>query len=295
MSFKVSIIIPCYNEEDNLKDFYCGIKKTLLELPYSYEIIFVNDGSNDNSSNLLDEIKTKDNTVKAINLAKRNGQLNAYLAGFDYAKGEIIITMDADGQHEPNDISAFIKKINAGFDFVSGHRVDRKDPFYRKALSLIASYLISAKVRIKLHDWGCGFNAFNRNLIFSPKTYKQNKIFLIKPLLASMANSVGEINIAHYPRQKGNSKYNILSIIKCGLKFLLNGAVNQGEGKMRKTQIGCILLIMFIFSSINNLKAEPINKNEVKNEAITAFTQYCLALRLEDYDWAFSLEPRFIQ
>lgn len=294
MSFKISIIIPCYNEEDNLKDFYCGIKRTLLALPYSYEIIFVNDGSNDNSSNLLDEIKTKDIAIKVINLDKKRGQLNAYLTGFGYAEGEIIITMDADGQHEPNDISAFIEKINAGSDFVSGYRVNRNDPFDRKALSLIANYLISAKTGIKLHDWGCGFNAFNRNLIFSLKTYKQNKIFLIKPLLASMTNAVGEINIAHYPRQKGNSKYNILSIIKFGLKFLLNGAVNYG-GKMRKTQIGCIILIMLIFSSTNILRAEPINKNGVTDAAVTAFTQYCLALSLEDYDWAFSLEPRFMQ
>lgn len=235
MLFKVSIVVPIYNEEKNIEFFYLSLKKVLLRLSYPYETIFVDDGSNDKSFNLLEKIKIKDTGVKVITLDKRYGQLNAYLVGFDHASGEVVITMDADLQYEPDDLFGFLEKMHSGFDFISGYRIGRKGPPYRKIISSIANWLISAKTGIKLRDWGCGFNALKRDLIFSLKArYRQDKLYLLKPFLASLADSVGELEIHHYSRRKGHSKYSFFSIIKLGLSFLLNFSINREVVKCAK-------------------------------------------------------------
>jgi glycosyltransferase involved in cell wall biosynthesis len=227
MAIKISLVVPVYNEESNIKEFYYRLKKVLLDLPYSYEIIFINDSSDDNSSNLIKNIATADRNIKIVNINERRGQIYAYLVGFNYVEGDIVITIDADLQYNPEDLAAFIETVNIGFDFVSGYRINRRDPFYRKMISFVANRLISLKTGIKLHDWGCGFNALKKDLIFTLRDYTQNRLFLLKPLLVMLADSVGEVEVRHCPRQRGNSKYSLLNIMKLGLRFLLSQSIRR--------------------------------------------------------------------
>jgi len=219
----VSIVVPVRNEEESVRDFYLDLEDVLMKLTSRYEVIFVNDGSSDSSHDILCEIRDTVDYVKVITLDKGQGQNNAYMAGFDCATGDIIITIDADLQYDPSDILNFIGKIVAGFDFVSGYRRKRKDSFFRKIISSAENWLICVKAGVRLSDWGCGFNAFQKDLTISIKPHGVVKTSLIKPVLVSLAHSVGEMDVKHYPRRRGYSKYNISNIARTGVRFLFHG------------------------------------------------------------------------
>lgn len=217
---KISIIIPIRNEEENLEKFYTELKETLSKLKFSYEMIFVDDGSDDNSAGMLREIKDRDVCVKIVSLDKKRGQNSAYLAGLGCVSGDVIITIDADLQYDPGDIFKFVEKIDAGFDFVSGCRVKRMDRINRRGISLIGNRLINVKSNIKLNDWGCGFNVFRKELAVLARQHKRADKLPVKFLLVSVARSVGEVGVKHYPRRGGRSKYNMLNMAYAGMKFL---------------------------------------------------------------------------
>lgn len=221
MNKKISIVIPVYNEEENIRSLYQIIKNILICLNDDYEIIFIDDGSKDKTYETLKETKAKDTHIKIIKLAKNYGQLYAILAGFEFAKGDIIITMDGDLQNDPYDIPKFLAKMNDGFDLISGWRCGRNDPLSRKLISKTFNWLIIRRTGIALHDYGCALTATRKELIDRLKSYGRNARF-IKPLLANLANSVAEIKVSHYPRKAGKSKYNLVKIIKSGLDFLFN-------------------------------------------------------------------------
>lgn len=217
----ISILVPVYNEEENIKEFYYQTDVVLSSLKIPYEIIFVDDGSKDKTYKIISDIQAQDKRVKIIKLSKNYGQLYALLTGFEFAKGEVIITMDADLQNDPNDIPKFLDKIEAGFDFVNGWRFERKDSLSRKLISKIANWLAGSITGIALHDYGCGFVATKKGLVNKLISYDRNARF-IKPLLVRLADSVLEIKVNHYPRKSGKSKYNLLKIIKSGLDLLFN-------------------------------------------------------------------------
>jgi glycosyltransferase involved in cell wall biosynthesis len=223
----VSFVIPVYNEEENLPDFYRELTAAGEKLHGSYEIIFVDDGSRDGSFPALRRIQAADPKVKIIRLRKNFGQTAALAAGFDRSRGEIIITLDADLQNDPADVPLLVAKMNEGFDIVSGWRVKRKDKFVSRRLpSKAANWIISRITKVKLHDYGCTLKAFRRDVVKNIKLYGEMHRFI--PAIAStMGVAIAEVPVNHRPRIHGKSKYNITKSVRVALdlltvKFLLS-------------------------------------------------------------------------
>jgi len=223
----LSLVIPVYNEEKNLPLLYEEIAECLKKLDKSCEIIFVDDGSSDASYQELRTFQKQDTRVKIIKLRKNFGQTPALSAGFDYSRGEIVITLDADLQNDPNDIPLFIQKIEEGHDIVSGWRRKRKDKFFSRRLpSISANWLISFITKVKLHDYGCTLKAFRKEVIKNIKLYGELHRFI--PAIASQLGvSIAEVEVNHRPRRFGKSKYSIFRFPRVILdlltvKFLLS-------------------------------------------------------------------------
>ncbi|WP_457679485.1 glycosyltransferase family 2 protein [Thermovibrio sp.] len=213
---KISVVIPVYNEEENVPILYDRLKRVLDNLPYDYEIIFVNDGSTDGTGQKLEEIASKDPKVKVVEFARNFGQTAAMAAGMDYATGDVIITMDGDLQNDPEDIPRLIEKIEEGYDVVSGWRKDRKDAAVsRKLPSKIANWLIGRLTGVKIHDYGCTLKAYRSDVIKRIRLYGELHRFI--PALVSTVTStdkIVEIPVKHHPRIYGKSKYGISRTFK---------------------------------------------------------------------------------
>lgn len=205
----LSLVIPVFNEERNLPALYQEITDSLKRLDKSYEIIFVDDGSRDASFEILKTFQKEDARIKIIRLRKNFGQTPALSAGFDHAGGEIVITLDADLQNDPNDFPLFIQRIEEGYDIVSGWRKKRKDRFFSRRLpSIIANWLISSITRVKLHDYGCTLKAFRKEVIKNIKLYGELHRFI--PAIASQLGvDITEVEVNHRPRRFGKSNYSI--------------------------------------------------------------------------------------
>ncbi len=223
----LSIVIPIYNEETNLPQLHEEITASCQNLNRSYEILFVDDGSQDNSLAVCKQLFEKDPRIRIIQLRKNFGQTAALSAGFDHARGDIIITLDADLQNDPNDFGLLIEKIEEGYDLVSGWRVKRKDRFITRRLpSMMANWLISRMTHVKLHDYGCTLKAFRREIIQHIKLYGELHRFI--PAIASNVGvSIAEVKVNHRRRRHGRSKYSVWRFPKVVLdlmtvKFLLS-------------------------------------------------------------------------
>jgi len=206
---EISIVIPIYNEDGNLKQLYERIKEAFRNLNREFEIIFVNDGSCDKSWSVISQLTQLNKKIKGIDLKKNYGQTTALSAGFSYSKGEIIITMDADLQNDPKDIPKLLEKIEDGYDVVSGWRRQRKDPLlFRRFPSAIANKIISKVTGTPIHDFGCTLKAYKRDIIKNLKLYGEMHRFL--PAYAIwLGAKVTEVEVAHYPRSSGKSKYGL--------------------------------------------------------------------------------------
>lgn len=222
---KVSVVIPVYDEEANVPILYEQIKKVGEELPYKYEIIFVDDGSKDGTRKVLEGIASKDKTVKVIEFARNFGQTPAMMAGMDFADGDVIVTMDGDLQNDPTDIPRLLEKIDEGYDVVSGWRKNRKDAaISRKLPSKIANWLIGKLTGVKIHDYGCTLKAYRSDVIKRVRLYGELHRFI--PALASTVTSISkivEIPVKHHPRIHGKSKYGITRTFRVitDLSFIL--------------------------------------------------------------------------
>lgn len=200
----ISIIVPVFNEEKSLKELYQRIKKVLKE---NWEIVFVNDGSFDGSSLEIAKIIKEDRRVRLIN-QRHLGKSKALMEGFEQARGEIILTMDADLQDLPEEIPKFLKKINQGYDLVSGWKRQRKDPFLVVLFSRILNFSISVLTSLKIHDVNCGFKAYKKNVLTILNLY--GDLYRFIPVLAvNEGFKVGEVEIKHNPRKYGHSKYSL--------------------------------------------------------------------------------------
>lgn len=224
---QLSIVIPIYNEEDNILALNGRITSTLNATNLEYEIIYVDDGSHDASFTRLKELAATLSQVKVIRLRRNFGQTAAMAAGFDAARGEVIIPMDGDLQNDPDDIPRLLAKLHEGYDVVSGWRKDRKDTFItRKIPSLLANGLISKLTGVHLHDYGCTLKAYRREVLDGINLYGEMHRFV--PALASQIGAkVAEIPVNHHPRLHGTSKYGISRTLRVVLdlmtvKFLLN-------------------------------------------------------------------------
>jgi glycosyltransferase involved in cell wall biosynthesis len=206
---KLSIAIPIHNEQENIEILYKDLVKVLETVEADVEIIFVNDGSGDNSGNILDALAKRDNRVKIIHLLRNYGQTAAMMAGFDHSSGDIIITMDGDNQNDPADIPELLAKMNEGYDVVSGWRKDRKDAKISRIIpSRIANWLISKIGGVKLHDYGCSLKAYKKEVIKDVRLYGEMHRFI--PVFTSWRGAkVAEITVNHHPRRSGASHYGL--------------------------------------------------------------------------------------
>ena len=207
--FKYSIVVPFYNECDNIRPLYDKLVKVMDKVGSSFELVFVDDGSNDASFRTLQEIFDHDPRVNLLRLRRNFGQTAALKAGFDFASGEIIISMDGDLQHDPEEIPEFIAKIDEGYDVVSGWRFERTDNWITRQLpSRIANWLMSKIARVEIHDFGTTFKAYRHEIIKNIQLYGELHRFI--PALASgLGAKIVEIPIKNSPRLKGKSKYGL--------------------------------------------------------------------------------------
>lgn len=223
----VSVVIPLYNEEENVNELYQELHSVLHHKEFSYEILFVNDGSSDKTAEIVKGICEQDSNVTAVTFRKNFGQTAAMSAGFDYSRGQIIITMDGDLQNDPADIPKILGYINKGYDVVAGWRYKRKDPFLNRRLpSMIANKVISTITGVHLHDYGCSLKAFKKEVADNINLYGEMHRFI--PAIASgMGISIAEVKVNHRPRLHGSSKYGISRTFRVILdlitvKFLLS-------------------------------------------------------------------------
>jgi glycosyltransferase involved in cell wall biosynthesis len=215
----LSIVIPIYNEEENIQILHEKLKEALEPLEKEYEILFVDDGSADRTLSILEEIQAKDKHVVVLSLRRNFGQTAAFAAGFDFARGDVIVTMDGDLQNDPADIPKLLELIKDN-DLVSGWRKKRKDPFFtRRFPSIAANWLISKVTGVKLHDYGCSLKAYRRDVIKNLKLYGEMHRFI--PAVASWYGvRIAEVETVHYPRLRGKSKYGISRTIKVVLDLI---------------------------------------------------------------------------
>ena len=205
--YYLSVVVPVFNEQENLAQLYAELKDVLSKLTKPYEIIFVDNGSSDQSFEALSRIHSADSNVKVIQFRRNFGQTAAFAAGFDAALGELILTIDADGQNDPSDILKMLDILQEGnYDFISGWRVDRKEPFMRKLLSRAANWIISLSTHVCIHDRGCSLKLFRREIVKNIRLYGQLHRFLPE-LASSYGVKMAEIPVNDRARKSGKSKY----------------------------------------------------------------------------------------
>jgi glycosyltransferase involved in cell wall biosynthesis len=215
----ISVVVPLYNEEDNIRELHGRLKPVLEAIGDEYEIIFVDDGSSDGTLALLQEIQAVENRVIVLSLRRNFGQTAAFAAGFDYSRGDIIVTMDGDLQNDPQDIPKLLALMKDN-DLVSGWRKKRKDPFLsRRFPSMIANSLISKVTGVNLHDYGCSLKAYRRDVVKNLKLYGEMHRFI--PAVASWYGvRIAEVETTHHPRLRGKSKYGISRTMRVVLDLI---------------------------------------------------------------------------
>jgi glycosyltransferase involved in cell wall biosynthesis len=217
---RYSIVIPLYNEQNNVRPLYSRIVAAMAELKGNYEIVFVDDGSRDDTFKVLSTICNGDRRVTAVRLRKNFGQTAGLQAGFDFAQGEVIISMDGDLQHDPAEIPAFIAKLSEGYDIVSGWRFQRQDGWFTRRLpSRIANWVMASLTGLDLHDFGTTFKAYRREVIKELQLYGELHRFI--PALASWSGaSIAEIPIKNPARGSGKSNYGLSRTITVFLDLI---------------------------------------------------------------------------
>jgi glycosyltransferase involved in cell wall biosynthesis len=216
----LSIIIPVYNEAENLKILHQKLLQVMSGLSKKYELIYVDDNSTDNGSDLLQEFALSDNKVKVIRLARNFGQTLAIQAGIDHSVGDIFIFIDADLQNDPADIPKLLQKMSEGYDVVSGWRKERKDPLFSKKIpSFVGNRLIAFLFGVRIHDLGCTLKAYKKEVIQNIRLY--GEMHRLLPLYAAMNGaSVSEVEVSHNPRLAGKTHYGWERIFKVSLDLI---------------------------------------------------------------------------
>ena len=230
----LSIVIPVYNEEDNVEPLVGEITSVMKPLAKSYEIIVVDDGSRDRTFAILAGLRRRTPNLRAIGLKRNFGQTAALAAGLANARGEYVVLMDGDGQNDPADIPAMLAEIDTGADLVCGWRFERRDPFLsRRMPSMLANWLISWATQVKLHDYGCTMKAMRKEVATHLKLYGEMHRFI--PAIAYERGArVAELKVNHRPRLRGASKYGISRTFRVILdlltvKFLISYATRPAH------------------------------------------------------------------
>ena len=218
---KLSVVVPIYNEEGNIDKLHSELTAALAATGRDYEVIAINDGSQDGSYDLLNAVQARDSRWHIIHFRRNFGQTAAMAAGFDAARGEIVVTIDADLQNDPRDIQRLLDKFAEGYDIVSGWRQNRKEPlFLRRIPSALANRLISRSTGIKLHDYGCTLKAYHFDVVKGVQLYGELHRF-IPALARQMGVRVAEIPVKDRARQWGSSKYGFSRTFKVVLDLIV--------------------------------------------------------------------------
>lgn len=217
----VTVTIPLFNEAENIPILYARLRSALEALGRSWELILVDDGSNDGSAPILEQIAASDDRVTVVQFRRNYGQTAAFMAGIDHARGDIIVPMDGDLQNDPDDIAKLVAKLDDGFDVVSGWRKDRQDhPIKRNLPSRLANALISRVSGVHLHDYGCSLKAYRRDVLDGVKLYGEMHRFV--PIYAAWNGArVAEMPVQHHPRLHGESKYGLERVVKVVLDLIV--------------------------------------------------------------------------
>jgi len=217
---KLSLVIPTFNEESNVEKLYSKIILSMKKYSTSYEIIFIDDGSTDKTLSKLQKIRKNDKRVKIVVFRRNFGQTAAMDAGIKSSRGEIICTLDADLQNDPEDIPKMIKKLESGYDCISGWRIKRQDSFSKRTLSLLARLVRRTLTKDVVHDSGCTLKVYRRECFEDLNLYGEMHRFI--PLLLSMKGfKIGELRVRHHPRNSGKTKYGFFRVFRGFLDLLL--------------------------------------------------------------------------
>jgi len=216
----ISVIVPFYNEEENIEAVYRSVVAALAPLGKAYEIIFVDDGSSDTTVKRARALAEADGKLKVVELLRNYGQTAAMMAGIDFASGTVVVAMDGDGQNDPTDIPRLLEELDKGFDVVSGWRKDRQDHASRTFPSRVANWLISRISGVSLHDYGCSLKAYRRDVIKDVRLYGEMHRF-IPIYMKWLGGKISEIPVNHHPRTHGASKYGFNRIFKVLLDLTL--------------------------------------------------------------------------
>ena len=216
----ISIVIPVYNEEENLIPLHEELKAVLDLISVEYEFIFVDDGSTDKSIEILRKLRESDNHTQIIKLRRNYGQTAALLAGFNSTSGETVISIDADLQNDPNDIPALLEKMEEGWDVVCGWRRERNDPISKRIPSKISNWLARRIMDVKVHDLGCTLRAYRKKAVENLELYGELHRYL--PVLISLQGfKITEVKVNHREREHGKTKYGVSRIITGFLDLML--------------------------------------------------------------------------
>ena len=250
----VSVVVPIYNEADNIPLLYEALTSVMQRIHVTYEIILVNDGSNDDSSKRLGDLSEQDSHVKVIEFRKNYGQTSAMQAGIQAASMDAIVLLDGDLQNDPNDIPQLLAKLDEGFDLAHGWRKDRQDTFLdRKLPSKLANWLISKVTRFPAHDIGCTLKAIRTEIAQELDLYGEMHRFI--PILAHWRGArCVEVETTHHPRLYGQSKYGISRALRVLLDLVtVKYLIHYSASPMKL--FGSIGLASFLMSSIAGLSA----------------------------------------
>src|SRR6266446_7294566 len=216
----LSIVVPIYNEQENLGELHRRIAAAIAPLGRSYEIVLVDDGSRDHSLHRLRTIQAEDpEHVRVVELLRNFGQHAAVFAGFSRTRGEVVVTLDADLQNPPEEIPVLLRKIDEGFDVVGGYRRDREDSWFRRIASRIVNRLTARATGVRLRDYGCMLRAYRRPIVEAMVETSEISTFI--PALANtFARDVAEVEVAHAPRQHGRSKYSMRRLLRLNFDLM---------------------------------------------------------------------------
>ena len=209
----LSFVIPVCNEDESLEELYAAIMKVVVEHSFQADIVFIDDGSTDESWQVIERLAAKNASVSGIRFRRNFGKAAALAAGFDSAQGEIIITMDGDLQDDPKEVPRFLEELDKGFDVVSGWKQVRHDPWHKVLPSRVFNWMVGALTGVKIHDHNCGFKAYRREVFDEIKLYGELHRFV--PVLAAAKGwRVSEITVEHHARKYGQSKYGVRRLVK---------------------------------------------------------------------------------
>ncbi|MCR4290405.1 MAG: glycosyltransferase [Candidatus Scalindua sp.] len=220
----LSVVIPIFNEEDNISELSGRLKKVMTEMGHTYEIIFIDDGSMDNSLNILKQFQAVTSGITIIEFNRNYGQHAAIFAGFERSSGEIVITLDADLQNPPEEIPKLVSKAEEGFEVIATVRMKRKDSIFRRCASYIINRITAKITGVKLKDYGCMLRAYRKNIVKLMCASKEISTFI--PVLAtSYAKKTAEIQVKHDARSEGESKYSLMRLISLQFDLMTSFSV----------------------------------------------------------------------